>query len=38
LIGRYSWLACYLFSRVPVLCTHYLGVVHKKGLRGSARP
>jgi ubiquinone/menaquinone biosynthesis C-methylase UbiE len=32
LIGRYSWLSCYLLGRIPLFCTHYLGVIRKKGL------
>jgi ubiquinone/menaquinone biosynthesis C-methylase UbiE len=32
LIGKYSWLACHLFSRIPLFCTHYLGVIRKAGL------
>jgi ubiquinone/menaquinone biosynthesis C-methylase UbiE len=29
LIAPHSWLACYLLERVPLLCTHYLGVIQK---------
>jgi ubiquinone/menaquinone biosynthesis C-methylase UbiE len=32
LIGRYSWLACYLLGRIPLFCTHYIGVIRKTGL------
>ncbi|MCS6927818.1 MAG: SAM-dependent methyltransferase, partial [Candidatus Binatia bacterium] len=28
-LAPYSWLACYLLSRIPWLCTHYLGVIRK---------
>jgi ubiquinone/menaquinone biosynthesis C-methylase UbiE len=27
--ARYSWLMCHLLSRIPLLCTHYLGVIRK---------
>lgn len=27
---RYSWLACVLLERVPLLCTHYVGVIRKE--------
>ena len=29
LLAPYSWLACYVFERIPLLCTHYLGVIRK---------
>jgi SAM-dependent methyltransferase len=29
LLAPYSWFACDLFTRVPMLCTHYLGVIQK---------
>ena len=29
-IGRYSWLACYLMGRIPWFCTHYLGAIQKQ--------
>ncbi len=29
-IAPYSWLACYLLSQIPWLCTHYLGVIRKQ--------
>lgn len=29
LIAPHSWLACYLLEKVPLLCTHYLGVIRK---------
>jgi len=29
LIAPYSWLACYLLEKMPLLCTHYLGVIQK---------
>jgi len=28
-VAPYSWLVCYLLSKVPFLCTHYLGVIRK---------
>jgi len=28
-LAPYSWLACYLLEKVPFLCTHYLGMIHK---------
>jgi hypothetical protein len=28
-LGPYSWLSCYLLSKIPWLCTHYLGVIRK---------
>jgi ubiquinone/menaquinone biosynthesis C-methylase UbiE len=36
LIGRYSWLACYLLGRIPLFCTHYLGVIRKTSPTNSA--
>jgi len=27
---RYSYLLCYLLEKVPLLCTHYLGIIRKK--------
>ncbi|MGE3539039.1 MAG: class I SAM-dependent methyltransferase [Candidatus Tectimicrobiota bacterium] len=30
ILAPYSWLACYLLSKVPWLCTHYLGVIRKR--------
>jgi ubiquinone/menaquinone biosynthesis C-methylase UbiE len=30
LMAPYSWLMCYLFERIPFLCTHYLGVIQKR--------
>jgi ubiquinone/menaquinone biosynthesis C-methylase UbiE len=29
LLAPYSWLACYVVEKVPLLCTHYLGVIQK---------
>jgi ubiquinone/menaquinone biosynthesis C-methylase UbiE len=29
LLAPYSWLACYILSKIPWLCTHYIGVVRK---------
>lgn len=28
-LAPHSWLACYLLEKIPVLCTHYLGVIQK---------
>jgi ubiquinone/menaquinone biosynthesis C-methylase UbiE len=28
-LAPYSWLACYLLSAIPWLCTHYLGTIRK---------
>ena len=36
LLAPYSWLLCYLLERIPLLCTHYIGVVRKKPLLKSA--
>jgi SAM-dependent methyltransferase len=30
LIAPYSWLMCYLLQKIPLLCTHYLGVIQKR--------
>lgn len=30
LLAPYSWLLCYFLSKVPWLCTHYIGVIRKK--------
>jgi ubiquinone/menaquinone biosynthesis C-methylase UbiE len=29
-LARYSYLACYILEKVPLLCTHYLGVIRKE--------
>jgi hypothetical protein len=29
LIGKHSWLACYLLVAIPWVCTHYLGGIRK---------
>jgi ubiquinone/menaquinone biosynthesis C-methylase UbiE len=29
-IAPYSWLLCYLFSKFPCLCSHYIGVIRKQ--------
>jgi SAM-dependent methyltransferase len=29
LLAPYSWLACYVLEKIPLLCTHYLGVIRK---------
>ena len=37
LLAAYSWVLCYLLSKVPWLCTHYIGVIRKeKRLRATA--
>jgi ubiquinone/menaquinone biosynthesis C-methylase UbiE len=28
-LAPYSWLACYVLEKMPLLCTHYLGVIRK---------
>jgi ubiquinone/menaquinone biosynthesis C-methylase UbiE len=28
-LAPYSWLACYLLSKVPFACTHYVGVIRR---------
>jgi ubiquinone/menaquinone biosynthesis C-methylase UbiE len=33
LLARYSWLLCNLLSRIPWLCTHYVGVIRKNRSR-----
>jgi SAM-dependent methyltransferase len=30
-LAPYSWLLCCFLERIPLLCTHYLGVIHKGG-------
>ena len=30
LLAPYSWLVCYLLSKVPLLCTHYLAAIRKR--------
>ena len=30
-LAPYSWLACYLLEKVPLLRTHYLGIIRKSG-------
>ncbi len=29
MMARYTWLGCHLLSKLPFLCTHYLGVIKK---------
>ena len=29
-LARCSWILCYLLNKIPLLCTHYLGVIRKK--------
>jgi ubiquinone/menaquinone biosynthesis C-methylase UbiE len=36
LLAPYSWLLCCLLSKVAWLCTHYIGVIHKKALTTTA--
>jgi hypothetical protein len=31
-VATYSWLLCYCLSRIPWLCSHYIGVIRKKPL------
>jgi ubiquinone/menaquinone biosynthesis C-methylase UbiE len=31
LLARYSWSACSWLGKIPLLCTHYLGVIRKGG-------
>ena len=28
-LAPYSWMSCYILSKIPWLCTHYLGVIKK---------
>ncbi len=30
LLAPYSWLMCYLLAKIPLFCTHYLGVIQKE--------
>jgi ubiquinone/menaquinone biosynthesis C-methylase UbiE len=30
LLAPYSYLACYLLGKLPLFCTHYLGVIRKR--------
>jgi len=30
LLARYSWMACYLLEKIPLLCTHYLGAIRRQ--------
>jgi ubiquinone/menaquinone biosynthesis C-methylase UbiE len=30
-LAPYSYLSCYLLEKIPLLCTHYLGVIRKAG-------
>jgi ubiquinone/menaquinone biosynthesis C-methylase UbiE len=36
LIAPYSWLLCYLLSKMPWLCTHYIGVIRKPAVADRA--
>ena len=29
-LAPYSWVGCYLLEKIPLLCTHYLGVIRKR--------
>jgi ubiquinone/menaquinone biosynthesis C-methylase UbiE len=29
-LAPYSWLLCYLLGKIPLFCTHYLGVIQKQ--------
>ena len=29
-LASHSWLLCYFLSKIPWLCTHYIGVIRKK--------
>lgn len=31
-VARHSWLLCYFLSRLPWLCTHYIGVIRKNSV------
>jgi ubiquinone/menaquinone biosynthesis C-methylase UbiE len=31
-VAPYSWLLCYFLSKIPWLCSHYIGVIQKKRL------
>jgi ubiquinone/menaquinone biosynthesis C-methylase UbiE len=30
LIAPYSWIICYLLEKIPILCSHYLGIIRKQ--------
>jgi len=32
LLAPYSWLLCYFLSRIPWLCSHYIGVIRKNSV------
>jgi ubiquinone/menaquinone biosynthesis C-methylase UbiE len=34
-VAPYSWLLCYFLSTIPLLCSHYLGVLRKKPVLAS---
>jgi SAM-dependent methyltransferase len=36
ILAPYSWLLCCLLERIPLLCTHYLGVIQKGGNHAGA--
>jgi len=35
LLAPYSWLLCYFLSRIPWLCSHYIGVIRKNSVLAS---
>jgi ubiquinone/menaquinone biosynthesis C-methylase UbiE len=35
LLASYSWVMCELLAKIPLLCTHYLGVIQKEGESGA---
>ena len=35
-ITPHSWLLCYVLSKIPWLCSHYIGVIRKERIRDSA--
>ena len=37
-VAQYSWLICYLLSKIPWLCSHYIGVIRPKEVPGMAFP
>jgi ubiquinone/menaquinone biosynthesis C-methylase UbiE len=36
LLAPYSWFACYVFEQIPLLCTHYVGVIQKGDAHASS--
>ncbi len=37
-VAPYSWLLCYLLSKIPWLCSHYIGVIRKRDRPSVVRP